>query len=304
MQVGIGLPNAVREVPGRHIIDFAREADQAGFSTLGTIDRIAYSNYEALVTLGAAAAVTERIKLMTSVLLAPLRTNTALFAKQAASVDGLSGGRLMLGLGVGAREDDYTTSGVDFHARGKFFDAQLEQLRRFWDGDEVGPAPAEQGGPTLILGGSVDRSFKRAAKYGAGWIAGGAPPEVFKEAVPKLEAAWQEAGRDGEPRKLALGYYSLGPDAEKNAYEKLAHYYAHLGEGAKQLAAGTPKTPDEVKARVAAFADAGADELILFPATSEPEQVEFLREALDGADDLGQFHPERADFLQEEARDR
>ena len=103
MQVGIGLPNATRGVQGKQLIDFAREADRAGFSTLGTIDRIAYSNYEALVTLGAAAAVTERIRLMTSVLLAPLRTNTALFAKQAASVDGLSDGRLVLGIAVGGR---------------------------------------------------------------------------------------------------------------------------------------------------------------------------------------------------------
>src|SRR5437763_6599113 len=98
MQVGIGLPNATRGVQGKQLIDFAREADRAGFSTLGTIDRIAYSNYEALVTLGAAAAVTERIRLMTSVLLAPLRTNTALFAKQAASVEGISDGHLVIGM--------------------------------------------------------------------------------------------------------------------------------------------------------------------------------------------------------------
>src|SRR5437763_15589795 len=96
MQVGIGLPNATRGVQGKQLIDFAREADCAGFSTLASIDRIAYSNYEALVTLGAAADVTERIRLMTSVLLAPLRTNTAFFAKQAASVDGLAGCRIVL----------------------------------------------------------------------------------------------------------------------------------------------------------------------------------------------------------------
>src|SRR5437763_6769454 len=150
MQVGIGLPNATRGVQGKQLIDFARDADRAGFSTLGTIDRIAYSNYEALVTLGAAAAVTERIRLMTSVLLAPLRTNVALFAKQAASVDGLSDGRLLLGLAVGGREDDYELSGVDFRGRGQAFDGQLEELRSLWDGDQVGPeAP---GGPTLILG--------------------------------------------------------------------------------------------------------------------------------------------------------
>src|ERR671933_154228 len=150
MDVGIGLPNAVRGVDRTGIVDWAQRAEATGFSSLGTIDRIAYENYEALIALAAAAAVTERIRLLTSVLLAPLRTNTALFAKQAASVDGLSDGRLVLGLAVGGREDDYELSGVDFSSRGQAFDRQLEDLRRLWDGDDVGPdAP---GDPTVIVG--------------------------------------------------------------------------------------------------------------------------------------------------------
>jgi alkanesulfonate monooxygenase SsuD/methylene tetrahydromethanopterin reductase-like flavin-dependent oxidoreductase (luciferase family) len=99
MEIGIGLPSATLGVRGRELVAWAREAEQAGFSTLGTIDRIACGNYEPLVTLAAAAAVTERIRLATSVLLTPLRTNTALLAKQAASVDGLSGGLLREALG-------------------------------------------------------------------------------------------------------------------------------------------------------------------------------------------------------------
>src|SRR5207247_518033 len=150
---GIGLPNAVRGVQGPELVAWAREAEQAGFSSLGTIDRLVYENYESLIALAAAAAVTERIGLVTSILLAPLRTNTALFAKQAASVDGLSGGRLVLGIAVGGREDDYEVSGADFSMRGRFFDRQLEELRRLWDGDQVGPDPASPGGPTVIVGG-------------------------------------------------------------------------------------------------------------------------------------------------------
>ena len=163
MEIGIGLPNAVQGVQGREIVTWAREAEQAGFSTLGTIDRIVYGNYEPLTALAAAAAVTERIGLLTSILIAPLRSNTPLFAKQAASVDGLSGGRLVLGLAPGGREDDYEVSGIDFNARGRFFDRQLDELRRLWDGDEVGPSPANAGGPTVILGGSADAAFRRAA---------------------------------------------------------------------------------------------------------------------------------------------
>ena len=279
MEVGIGLPNATLGATGSDIVTFAREAEQAGFSCLGTIDRIAYPNHEPLTALAAAAAVTERIKLVTSILLAPLRTNTALFAKQAATVDALADGRLLLGLAPGGRDDDYELSGADFKRRGRTFDRQLEDLRRLWDGGEV--APKAPGGPTVILGGTVDASFRRAAEHGAGWIMGGGPPDAFKEALPKLEAAWRDAGRDGEPRKMALGYYSLGPRAEENAREKLGHYYAWLGDYAQGVVEGAAKDADTVKAYLAAFEEAGCDEFILFPSDSDPEQVGLLRAALD-----------------------
>src|SRR3954463_16261057 len=113
MDVGIGLPNAVRGVDRRGIVEWAQRAEEAGFSTLGTIDRIVYPNYESLIALAAAAAVTERIGLATDILIAPLRRSTALLAKQAATVDSLSGGRLVLGLAPGGREDDYEISGAD-----------------------------------------------------------------------------------------------------------------------------------------------------------------------------------------------
>ena len=119
MEIGIGLPAAIAGVEGQTLLDWARRAEVRGFSTLAAIDRVAYGNYEPLVALAAAAAVTERIRLTTSILLAPVRSNHTLFAKQAASVDRLSNGRLVLGVGVGRREDDYTECGLDFHARGR-----------------------------------------------------------------------------------------------------------------------------------------------------------------------------------------
>src|ERR671924_1915301 len=118
MDVGIGLPNSVRGVDRAGIVDWARAAEAAGFSSLGTIDRVVYGNYESLIALAAAAAVTERIRLVTDIMIAPLRANTALLAKQAATIDHLSGGRLVLGLAPGGREDDYQVSAVDFRARG------------------------------------------------------------------------------------------------------------------------------------------------------------------------------------------
>ena len=123
-------------------------------------------------------------------------------AKQALSLNALSGGRFTLGIGLGAREDDYEDSGVEYRDRGRLFDEQLERIKEIWAGGEVGPT--SHGAPQLILGGHADASFARAARFGDGWIAAGAGPDQYAEPVAKARAAWSEAGRDGEPRTQPL----------------------------------------------------------------------------------------------------
>src|SRR5947209_16024452 len=205
MDVGIGLPNAVRGVDRTGIVDWAQRAERAGFSTLGTIDRVVYPNYEPLIALAAAAAVTDRIRLTTDILIAPLRPNAALLAKQTATIDALSGGRLTLGLAVGGREDDFEVSGIDFHSRGRVFERQLEEMTAVWSGERgVGPAPASNGRPTLLIGGYTDVSIRRAVRYADGWTQGGGTPDAFAQAREKLDEAWATGGREGKPRGVAL----------------------------------------------------------------------------------------------------
>src|SRR5215213_6763587 len=150
MEVGIGLPSTVPGVERGQLLEWARRAEARGFSSLGTIDRIVYPNLESLIALAAAAAVTERIRLATTILIAPARANGALLAKQAASLDRLSNGRLTLGVAVGGREDDYEASGVDFRARGRQFEAMLGQWERIWAGEAHGTAGAI--GPQPVAG--------------------------------------------------------------------------------------------------------------------------------------------------------
>jgi alkanesulfonate monooxygenase SsuD/methylene tetrahydromethanopterin reductase-like flavin-dependent oxidoreductase (luciferase family) len=277
MDVGIGLPNAVRGVDRRGIVEWARRAEAAGFSSLGTIDRIVYPNYESLIALAAAAAVTERIRLVTDILIAPLRTNTALLAKQAATIDNLSEGRLVLGLAVGGREDDYEVSGADFGSRGKTFDGQLEELGALWRGERgVGPRPARGDRPTVLIGGSSEVAFRRAARHADGWTLGGGTPDAFAEGREKLRGAWAAEGRDGEPRTMALFYFALGDDAEAAARASLGDYYGFLGEYADQIVAGAAKDEDALKGYLSAFEKAGVDEVICFPTSTDPEQVDLL----------------------------
>ena len=279
MDVAIGLPNAVPGTTGGQLVEWARRADARGFSSLGTIDRIVYDNYEPLTALAAAAAVTERIGLCTSVLLGPLRPNVAELAKQALSLNALSGGRFTLGIGLGAREDDYGASGVDLRGRGRRLDEMLERIKEVWAGEDIGPAAGAT--PGLLVGGGVEASFARAARFGDGWIAGGSPPEQFGEMVGKVHEAWNAAGRADQPRTLGLTYFSLGEDAEQNASAYLGDYYGWLGdEVAAMIAAGAAKNAETVRQYIAGFDAAGCGELILFPSSSDPDQVDLLADAV------------------------
>lgn len=277
MDIGIGLPTTIPGATGPELIEWARRADAAGFSTLGTIDRIVYPNYEPLVAYGAAAAVTERIRLTTAIAILPYRANAALVAKQAASIQKLSGGRFVFGVAVGGRPDDYEASGVPMEGRGRRFEEMLATMRRVWAGEEprIGPDVSDDP-PKLILGGQVDATFRRAAEYGDGWIMGGGPAEVFAGAVEKLEAAWREAGREGEPLKKSLTYFSLDDDPEHQVPSTIGNYYGFLGDYAERIVAGVAKGEDAVRERVRSFEQAGCDELILCPASSNPEQVDRL----------------------------
>jgi alkanesulfonate monooxygenase SsuD/methylene tetrahydromethanopterin reductase-like flavin-dependent oxidoreductase (luciferase family) len=285
VKVGIGLPTTIPGVQPEQVLDWARRAERSGFSSLGTLDRLVYPNYESLVSLAAVAAVTDRIGLLTGVLLLPYRQNAALVAKQAATVQRLSQGRLTLGVGLGSREDDYEASGMSTRGRGKRLDEMLDRITRLWAGEEAGFAggvgpDVSQDRPGLIVGGGADAAFRRAAQYGDGWMMGGGPPDRFPAMVEKLLGAWREHGREGEPRRLALQYFALGDDPEGATRESIGHYYASAGDYAEQVVAATAKGDDEIRERVRQFEEAGADELILFPASPDPEQVDLLAAAV------------------------
>jgi alkanesulfonate monooxygenase SsuD/methylene tetrahydromethanopterin reductase-like flavin-dependent oxidoreductase (luciferase family) len=278
VDVGIALPNAVPGATGGELAEWARRADARGFSSLGTIDRVLYDNYEPLIALAAAAAVTERIGLCTTVLLGPLRVNAVELAKQSLSLQALSGGRFTLGIGLGAREDDYEITGVDLKGRGRRLDSMLEQIREVWAGGDVGPA--EDGSPQILVGGHADASYARAARFADGWIASGTGPDEYAKGAEKAKVAWSDASRDGEPRTAALAYFSLGDRAEEEARASLGDYYAWLGEEiANFIVAGAAKSPEAVREQVEAYDAAGCDELIFCPSSSNPDQVDLLAQA-------------------------
>jgi alkanesulfonate monooxygenase SsuD/methylene tetrahydromethanopterin reductase-like flavin-dependent oxidoreductase (luciferase family) len=279
MQIGLGLPNTIPGTPPANVLEWARRADAGPFSSLATLDRLVYPNYEALITLAAVASVTQRARLMTSALIAPLR-NPGILAKQAASIDALSGGRLTLGLGAGGREDDFIVADEPFHQRGKRFDAALTLMRRTWQGEEpvpgvapMGPTPGRAGGPEVLIGGYTEVAVRRAAQWD-GYIAGGEGAESAARLYATVQQAWQDAGRGGKPRFVCATYIGLGPDATERGGAYLKNYYAFMGPRAELQAQSMASTADGLKSVIAGFEAIGADELLLWPCIADVDQVD------------------------------
>jgi alkanesulfonate monooxygenase SsuD/methylene tetrahydromethanopterin reductase-like flavin-dependent oxidoreductase (luciferase family) len=283
MKIGIGLPANVPGTKGETILEWARKADSGPFSSLGIIDRVVYGNYEPLIALAGAAGVTSRVRLMTSVLIGPVR-NPALLAKQAASLDALSGGRFTLGLGVGRREDDYLAVSGDFHRRGRRFEEQLRTMKRVWVGERpadnvspIGPDPVQPGGPELLIGAFAPAAIQRAAQWADGYLGGGGDPEAARALYQTVQAAWKEQGRSTSPRIVASSGFALGADAADRGAAQTRHYNQFLGaEAAERAASGVLSTPEQVKSIIRALSDIGADEMVFLPQVPDLDQVDRL----------------------------
>ncbi len=283
MKIGIGLPGNVPGTKGDSILDWARRADEGPFSSLGTIDRFVYDNYEPLVLLSAAAAGTTRVRLRTIVLIAPVR-DAVLLAKQAATLDALSNGRLTLGLGVGRREDDYEAVSGDFHRRGRRFEEQLAVMKRVWSSEgsvndlpAPGPAPVQRGGPELLIGGFAPAAIGRAGRWADGYLGGGGDPEAARSLYQTVEDAWKAAGRSERPRLVATTGFALGPDAADRGAAQARHYNQFLGaEAAENAARGVLTEPEQIRNIIQAFSGIGVDEMIFLPQVNDINQVDRL----------------------------
>lgn len=286
MEIGLGLPTSVPGTSGRDVLDWAVEGERAGFATLATLDRLVFDSYECLTALAAAAAVTERARLMTAIMLAPLRTNTALLAKQVASLDRLCGGRLVLGMAVGGRPDDFAASNAGFAHRGKRFGEQIAELRRIWAGERrgfagaIGPGLVSAPCPPLILGGHSPAAIARAAALGDGWISGGGGPGMFLAGARAVRAAWEASGRPGRPRLMALAYFALGDDSRAVAQRYLRGYYGFAPPYAEAVANNAAAGEAGVAEAVAGFRQAGCDEVVFVPCSAEIGQIGLLSDVL------------------------
>jgi alkanesulfonate monooxygenase SsuD/methylene tetrahydromethanopterin reductase-like flavin-dependent oxidoreductase (luciferase family) len=285
MKLGIGLPNTMAHETDRALmLDWARLAEDAGFDLVSTIDKPNYDSWDPLVTLAGVAGVTERIRLATTILQLPPR-NEVLVAKQAAVVDVLSGGRLVLGVAQGGREDDYAALGAPFAGRSRRFEEQVVRLRAVWadargsdrDHGVLGPPPVQDPGPPIWVGAGSPASIARAARVADGFVFGTAGSAGMHERAPAIREAF--AAQDKPEITVAgLAYVAVGDDPHA-ALEEAAHhvlrYYGRLWTEPGNLIHHGP--PAKIAEELAAY-DGAVDILIVFPQIPSLDQVVRLAE--------------------------
>jgi alkanesulfonate monooxygenase SsuD/methylene tetrahydromethanopterin reductase-like flavin-dependent oxidoreductase (luciferase family) len=249
------------------------------------ISRIAYPSHEELITLAVVAGATSTIRLMPTVLVAPVR-DPILLAKQAATLDSLSGGRFILGLGTGLREDDFTLTGTSHTGRGKRFDEMLETMHRVWAGDpilegsrEAAPTPTRGDRVPIIFGANVatPRIVRRIARWGEGFMAAGSPAMVAP-IIEGVQREWIALERPGRPRLIAASYFTFGGDEE--ADRTVRDYYSFMPAFGEMATAAMVRTPEIARSYVKHFEDAGFDEFLFSAASTDPSQLDVLAKAV------------------------
>ncbi|WP_329458999.1 LLM class flavin-dependent oxidoreductase [Streptomyces sp. NBC_01497] len=286
MRIGIALPNTTTGTSAPVMRAWAKRAEERGFAFVSTIGRVPYPSYDSLTALAVVAGATSHIGLTTNAVLAPTYPD-AVLAKITGTLAQLSGDRLTLGLGVGARASDYLPAERDFAGRGAAFDRQLEYLHAAWRGEAVedGDFPGERravvpGGGTVpvLIGGHGARAVRRTARWGAGWTGAGGGPRRAEPMVGRVREAWSAAGRAGEPRLLGLAYFcAAGDAASAEASDRYVRgYYAYAGEHADTIADGVVRTPRRIRGIVDEFAAIGVNELTFTPTIARPDEVDRL----------------------------
>ena len=291
--IGLAWVNPAPLTKPENVVNFAKKCEAMGCHSMWTIDRIAYDNLEPLTVLAAAAGTTQKIRLGTSVLLANLR-HASHVAKIISTLDFISNGRVILGLGFGSRESDYKAVEIPFEHRGSRAVEQVQLMKRLWTEDEVtfkgkfysvenlsvGPKPIQKPHPPLWTGGSAEVALKRAGTWADGFICGSSAIPDFPSTWEKISGYARAAGRD--PKKITkAGLTFMAIDEEQSKAVKavedyVMRYYGRLrADVANTSLVGSPTAIIE---RIGAFFSKGLDVLIIGVADPDPRQLDLFGE--------------------------
>jgi alkanesulfonate monooxygenase SsuD/methylene tetrahydromethanopterin reductase-like flavin-dependent oxidoreductase (luciferase family) len=285
-----GLPDA------QDLSAYMRAAEDLGFGGLWVIDRLFHQTpvLDGYTTMVWAAANTSRVRLGSAVLLMPFR-NPALLARQIATVDALTAGRVTLGISLGGRENEHATVGATYRQRARRLEEGVEVLRQLFAGADVtykgryfelagatiSPRPYQGANLPILLGAGSDAGLARAGRIGDGWIAGGGgSAQKFAANWQKVQAAAVSAGRQtGALENAKLFYMWVDDDtaAAQARVERYVHAYYGPRYDINNAVFGSPAACAE---RLRAFIDAGCQTLILGPSGLDIRQLETIQQRL------------------------
>jgi alkanesulfonate monooxygenase SsuD/methylene tetrahydromethanopterin reductase-like flavin-dependent oxidoreductase (luciferase family) len=288
MNVGVCLPYMERELSRDVVLAWCRKIEEGPFHSLSCGERITGYTIEMRTTLAAAAAVTERVRIVPSLYVLPMH-NAVWAAKEIATLDLLSGGRVTLVVGVGGRPMDYRAVGAPFERRHARMDEQIAEMRRIWSGepafpgsDEVGPSPVQPGGPPILAGTLGPKATRRAAAWAEGvymWSGNGEKADI-ERAIAMMEGAWESAGRSTKPRRVAGFWCSLADDAQARTRQYVHDYLKVLSPDlAKAMSQQMTRcTPDAIRESLDAMESLDCEEVFLVPATCDLADIDRLSE--------------------------
>lgn len=293
MEIGVALPQMAPGYGPGTTVEWARRIDAGPFSSVSAGERVTFDNPEMVATLGACAAVTERVRVLANLWVLPQHP-MAMVAQQIGTLDQLADGRLEVAVGVGGREHDYRALDSEFTARHKRLDEKVLELKSLLAGqppfpgaDPVGPPTVQPDGPVILAGAMGPKAMARAASWADGISAfsiAGDRDEI--ERTNRLaERCWAEAGRESAPRRVSGCFVALGvPEAEEVLRSFTARYLAFLGRELADAIAATARTasPQALAAVLDGAEAAGCEEFILVPATTDPVFLDVAAEVVAG----------------------
>ncbi|HMG42895.1 MAG TPA: LLM class flavin-dependent oxidoreductase [Acidimicrobiales bacterium] len=286
MRFGVLLPHIVPYADRATLEAWCAGIEAGPYDTVVVGERLVYDNLDHTVSLTAAALLTSRPSILFGLSVMPLHA-AAVVAKQLASVDVLSQGRLRVAVGVGGRPDDYEAAERPMRHRHARLDEQVAALRRTWaeaaagPGRGVGPAPLQAGGPPIYSSARGPKSLARAARWADGNYGGSMPlsPEAIEAKGAEVRAAWSQAGRVGPPYLMDGVWFALGPDSDELIRSAGERYFGDVPLRAdfRWTPALAPCSGEaKLEAMIRAYEAAGWDELILIPTSPALDQLDRL----------------------------